>query len=138
MQANLAEVLKIIPTEQGLGAYERIEVFQNRVSERINEADTPTTTVELIQSICNETFPLKSTSSKRKPVYWWNEEIVILRKQCSVVRRSLMRRNARRNRKPEGLDALKREYYTKKKNLRVAITQSQSLAWKKLCDEWWW
>ncbi|KAI5731333.1 hypothetical protein M8J77_008370 [Diaphorina citri] len=114
---------------------DRIEVFQNRVSERINKADTPTTTVELIQSICNETFPQKSTSSKRKPVYWWNEEIVNLRKQCSVIRRSLVRRNARRDRNLEEIEALKREYYTKKKNLRVAITQSQSLAWKKLCDE---
>ncbi|KAI5735424.1 hypothetical protein M8J77_018106 [Diaphorina citri] len=113
---------------------DRIEVFQNRVSERINEADTPTTTVELIQSICNETFPQRSTSSKRKPVYWWNEEIVNLRKQCSVIRRSSVRRNARRARNLEEIEALKREYYTKK-NLRVAITQSQSLAWKKLCDE---
>lgn len=114
---------------------DKIETFQRKILEKINAAKTPTDAVKLVQSVCDEVLPKKGITSKRKPVYWWNENIEDLRKECFAARRRLVRGNARRNRSPIEIENRKKDYFSKKKNLRKAIIQSQSSHWKKLCDD---
>lgn len=115
---------------------DKVEPLKNRITEVMGQVDhTPSEAVKAIKSICDQVLPRRGASSKRRPVYWWNGEIDDIRKQCFYARRKLVRRNGSRNRTAEEIEALKKEYYSKKKHLRKAILQSQSRSWNKLCED---
>ncbi|XP_011687088.1 PREDICTED: uncharacterized protein LOC105449529 [Wasmannia auropunctata] len=66
---------------------------------------------------------------RRKAVYWWNDCIADLRKECIALRRKVTR--GRRRRRATIL-ALETELARTRKMLRVAIRDAKSNAWKDL------
>lgn len=83
-------------------------------------------TTELIRRACDAGMPKKGKANQRAPVYWWNETIADLRRDCLAKRR-------RTQRKP--LDAERRDHYTQaRKALRIAIKDSKARCWEELCE----
>lgn len=130
------------PQNQQVGNSPQMWIFQENkrdlLKDKISEAtertaSTPTELINLLQCICEEVFPRKTANNKRKPSYWWNSEIAKKRKNCFALRRKLVRLNSSRSR--DEIESLRigREYHNLKKDLRRAILQSKSNAWKKLC-----
>lgn len=86
---------------------EKSENFQEKITEVIESvAQNPEDTIEMLQSICDEIFTKRSTSNKRKPVYWWNAEVEDLRKECFIIKRIIVRRNGRVLRNPDEIETL--------------------------------
>ncbi|KAI5730899.1 hypothetical protein M8J77_001764 [Diaphorina citri] len=113
---------------------EKRNILKNKISETIQTIDkTPEDLTNLLQNICEEIFPRRVPNNRRKPVYWWNQEISELRKKCFAFRRKLVRGNRSGN--EEDKDRRRREYYNSKKDLRRSIRKSQTEAWKKLCQD---
>ena len=69
-------------------------------------------------------------NNKRKPVYWWNEEIATLRKLCHSARRRFQR-----NQGGENGNRLREAFKRQKKLLKSAITRSKRGCFEKLCEE---
>ncbi|KAG8338135.1 hypothetical protein J6590_108393 [Homalodisca vitripennis] len=90
--------------------------------------------VRICVDTCNMTLRKKSLKGKRRPVYWWNEELTRLRKDCSKARRQVTQGN-RLN-----LDLHDREtrlvtYRENKNNLKKTIFEAKNRAWKEVCEE---
>nr|AMS38363.1 hypothetical protein [Bactrocera tryoni] len=79
---------------------------------------------------CDATMRRTSHHNKRRPVYWWNEEISTLRKLCHSARRRLQR-----NRGETNENRLREEFKSHKKLLKSAITRSKKSCFEKLCEE---
>ncbi|XP_074034511.1 uncharacterized protein [Leptinotarsa decemlineata] len=94
---------------------------------------TPKEFTEKLNKICDKVMPKKKSGSLRKPNYWWNNDIALLRKQCHQKRREYTR-NVRR------LTLMENQihwdhYMESKRTLRNAIKKSKRDCWKKLCEE---
>lgn len=70
---------------------------------------------------------------RNNTVYWWNNELTILRDACRVARKKVQRMNRARY-SAARIYALN-EWRTKKKEFRVAIIRSKRICWERLCDE---
>lgn len=86
-----------------------------------------------LKEVCDEVMPKKTSGNSKRSVYWWNNEIAELRRQCHRKRREYTR-NARR------ASLLERQilwdaYTASKKELRNAIKKSKRNCWKKLCED---
>ena len=82
--------------------------------------------------ICDSVMPRKQSSGTRQPMYWWNDGIAELRRDCLKWLRKYIR--ARRNGPVTSLDIWD-NYQEKKKNLRKAIRKSKKDCWKSVCDK---
>ncbi len=79
---------------------------------------------------CDATMRRTRYNNKRKPVYWWNEEIATLRKLCHSARRRFQR-----NQGGENGNRLREAFKRQKKLLKSAITRSKRGCFEKLCEE---
>ncbi len=79
---------------------------------------------------CDATMRRIVHHNKRKPAYWWNEEIATLRKLCNAARRRLQR-----NQCGENANSLREMFKTQKKLLKSAIARSKRDHFEKLCEE---
>lgn len=77
---------------------------------------------ELLQSVCERTNPRKNRSANKKPLYGWNEEIAITRKQCLKKKRKVTRSFP----KPEEREEVFAEYTAVKKELKRQINKSKN------------
>lgn len=93
-----------------------------KVSSANNIAENMVTTIEVI---CNATMPKRRRKENRNPVFWWSEEIALLRKNCLAARRKTTR-------KPEG-ETLASEYKSIRKVLKTSIKNSKRKCWLELC-----
>lgn len=84
-----------------------------------------------LAEICNNVMPKKNTNFRRKPVYWWSDEIAELRKEC-LKRRRAYTRSVRRNPLWRS-QQLWNLYKISKKTLRNKIKQEKRNCWKRLC-----
>ena len=86
---------------------------------------------EAVIGTCNDVLPLKKPPPMKKSVYWWNEEIANIRKECSKIRRKL-KKTKRNSGKKRALIQTLRE---KRKELRNAIRSSKRQKWEELLGE---
>lgn len=92
---------------------------------------TVETTMAIIHQACRDAVPMKSRYCKRRPVYWWTEEIAALRRKCLHLRR-IAQRAVRNRRDPLSKIA---EHKAAKHELRRAIKLSKSRSWKRLTED---
>lgn len=115
---------------------EKEEELQAEIQNEIeNFGDNPPIGMEFLQGICDKIFTKRRQGANRKPAYWWNPGIADLRKTCLKQKRRLVRENGRRNRNEANAVRFRNEYYLKKKELKHAILEAQTNAWKKLCND---
>ncbi|XP_052738128.1 uncharacterized protein LOC128198188 [Bicyclus anynana] len=117
------------------------EKFENTlISEPIR---TPFELVSATTKACNQAMP-KRKARRKKPVYWWNNEINIARKQCLESRRAYTRANSKINKQRSEEDRLnqiraseeaRNRYKTAKLELQGLILKSKGEQWKKVGDE---
>lgn len=87
--------------------------------------------IRTIEQACNKSMPkLRYGNTKRRPVFWWNEEIANARSDCLRHRRRFTR--ARRRGEAEGE---RTEYREAKKRLQVAILESKRKLWEDLRED---
>jgi hypothetical protein len=77
---------------------------------------------------------------RRKPVYWWNDEIAAMRKRCMKARRTFTRRTVTKRTESTEQDANGDEekraaYQLARKELAVAITKAKNKKWQELIEE---
>ncbi|CAH1384896.1 unnamed protein product, partial [Tenebrio molitor] len=77
---------------------------------------------------------------RRKPVYWWNDEIAAVRKRCMKARRTFTRRTVTKRTESTEQDANGDEekraaYQLARKELAVAITKAKNKKWQELIEE---
>ena len=87
-------------------------------------------TMRAIRQACEMAIPKKGQRRGKKPLYWWNEEIATLKRECLKLR-MILHRARRRDRSTEEL----REGYVKKKKLRLAVKRSKCRCWRALADD---
>ncbi|KAJ8966142.1 hypothetical protein NQ314_003721 [Rhamnusium bicolor] len=85
-----------------------------------------------LRRICEQTMPKRKTSSRGKPVYWWNNEIAQLRREFLTKRRTYTR-NKRRD--PPSHEQQLEEYKEARQRLRKKIKAVKRTSWKKLCND---
>lgn len=85
---------------------------------------------------CDTTMPRKGSDNRHSPVYWWSENIAILRKKCILARRSLTRRRKKKGESWAELQEQLQERYKKARARLVrAIKASKKQCWKELLEE---
>lgn len=85
--------------------------------------------ISYIEKACSAAMSKTSGKSRRAPVYWWNEEIAELRKQCNRTRRLTQRSHGLEN-----YEIRRNQHQEAKRNLKRAIKISKRQMWKELCD----
>lgn len=85
-----------------------------------------------LKELCDKVMPRKGNSHSKKPVYWWNEEIALLRSDC-LRKRRLYTRHSRRASLAE-TQLLWESYKGAKKMLRNSIKNAKRSCWKNLCE----
>lgn len=101
-----------------------------------NQENSPRTAdglTHILIEACDAAMPKKRPHARRKEVYWWNQSIADLRKECTRRRRLLTRSNRRQQDNTISTE-LRREYKDSKKRLQLEITRSREKCWKQLCD----
>lgn len=87
-------------------------------------------TTEAVNEVCRRSMPMSGGRNRHAPVYWWNEEIARLRRECNR-----LRRRAQRARGHVDWEQLNAEYKAAKKRLNKAIKESKRRCWRELCEE---
>lgn len=83
-----------------------------------------------LTKLCDVSMPKKKIVTRRKPVYWWTQEIAELRKDCMKSRRVYLR-SVRRN-QPQVTQQLWDVYKERQKELRNCIRNAKRTSWKNL------
>ena len=100
----------------------------------IQDATEAATSLSAVVSrACDLSMSRKPKFSRRRPVYWWNDEIAACRKACMSAQRRL--RRARRRKGHATPTVAEDEYREARKQLRGAISKSKAMAWKRLLQE---
>lgn len=134
---NVPVAVQETPTRAWRFKPEKAELLQDKIIEGIvNVEEDPLQIIIFLQNICEEVLPRKTLVRKnRKETYWWNSNIVEIRKNCHIIRRKIVRNNAKRPRNVIQIEQLRNAYLNAKKELRKAILLSQTSAWKKICED---
>ncbi len=101
-----------------------ISIPESTAEEKVNYV------IRQIHRACNGSMPKRTLNNRRKPSYWWNDEIKDLRSKCHKARRRSQRSVNRLNYEEEH-----REYIRLRKLLRDEIRSSKRESFKQLCDE---
>lgn len=110
------------------------EFFEEMISSGQLHGDSPNALAHEINNImaeaCDASMPRRSVSKSGNPCYWWNENIRALRAACFRARRKMQRTRGR----PDFESHLV-TFRNVRKSLKVAIKNSKSDCFKRLCDE---
>ena len=82
-----------------------------------------------LENACDSSMPRKGRTNGRKPMYWWNDEISSMRKECLRYRR-----RQTRARSDEAREQARDSYKEAKKKIKWAIQTSKTNAFKELRD----
>lgn len=86
-----------------------------------------------LKSACDSCMPRKPPAlANRKPVFWWSDEIAVLRRKCKFSQRIYQR--DRRRRDLAMSETHKAEYQQARKALKIAILTAKEKSWSKLCE----
>lgn len=80
---------------------------------------------EIVSGVCSEILGTKAINNKKKPVYWWNNDIKTARIKCIQSKRRLTRLNKSRAASVETLAKAKLTYHDNRKELRRNIRKSK-------------
>ena len=83
-----------------------------------------------LNKACDAAMPRRGKFPHCKPVHWWNNNIMELRRKCHR-----MRRQAHRNRNATIAELLRRQYAESRKQLNAAIKTSKRACYQELCNE---
>lgn len=112
------EALKVI---QAIRA--RFQSSNENANQRAREVNSD------LNTLCNATMPKKrhQRGNQRNPMYWWNEEIAELRKECLAAKRKFTR--------SRGNQELKQELREVRNQLKQMIKKSKEKHWNDLILE---
>lgn len=85
--------------------------------------------MDYIIRACDAAMPRRILDNRRKPVFWWNDEISELRKKCFSARRQYQRASRLEN------PALRQRYCNARSELKRAIKLSKRKCFQELCEE---
>lgn len=97
------------------------------------EANSPEAFIQKIKRAGEGATPKTTGSKNKKPVYWWTENIDLLRRSCLKARRNMTRTN-KKSRRNE-YEQTREEYKEAKKLLKNAILKAKDAQWIRLCEE---
>lgn len=83
-----------------------------------------------ISRACDASMVKRKINASKRPVYWWNEEIALLRSECVRARRQYTRTRGR----PEN-DGYYQTFKAKRKSLKLAIRRSKRRCFLEICDD---
>ncbi len=110
------------------------DLFKLVLNEDIPESeDTNQQAKLLVQHIwraCDAAMIRRKQHPKRKPAYWWNNDIQQLRADCNKARRQYQRSTG-----TAGQDGLRENFKAKRKQLKKAIKNSKAVCFKELCNK---
>lgn len=89
---------------------------------------------EAVIGTCNDVLSPRKPAPEKRSVYWWNNEIANIRKECSNIRRKLKRNNGERRENELGAATLE-TLRGKRRELRKAIANSKRMKWDELVSE---
>ncbi|CAI6356785.1 unnamed protein product [Macrosiphum euphorbiae] len=89
--------------------------------------------VKWLTEACDACMPRVSGKSKRRPAFWWNDDIAEQRKACVKARRSYTRK--RKKAGEAGSAREKETYKQQRKALSVKITAAKDRNWSELCGQ---
>ena len=82
-----------------------------------------------LEQACDASMPRSRYSGKRRPTYWWTNEIADIRRTCLRARRRAQRARHRPNH-----EQLQSEYRARRRELKRAILQSKTRCFEQLRD----
>ena len=87
--------------------------------------------MERVVDACDATMPRKSTRNRHPPVYWWNDNIAALRKECIKARmtKTSVRKEGRNYKE------LNEKYKRMQLELFKSIKASKRQCWNELLEE---
>lgn len=77
----------------------------------------------------------KQSGNKNRAVYWWNDSIAQVRRECLTARRKMTRANKNNRLTADERETFRNIYKTKRTELRKTIRQAKNYAWQKICEE---
>uniref|UniRef100_A0A034VIB1 Putative 115 kDa protein in type-1 retrotransposable element R1DM n=1 Tax=Bactrocera dorsalis TaxID=27457 RepID=A0A034VIB1_BACDO len=86
--------------------------------------------VEHISKACDAAMSRRKQTAHRKPVYWWNSEIALLRSECHKARRLFQRCIGSDN-----VTRMREIFKEKRRALKKAIKASKTSCFKMLCKK---
>lgn len=89
--------------------------------------------IKWLTEACDACMPRVSGTSKRRPAFWWNDDIADQRKACLKARRSYTRK--RKKAGEAGSTREKENYKQQRKALSVKITAAKDRNWSELCGQ---
>ena len=92
---------------------------ENKVSQLMN----------IIKDACDAAMPRRIVNNRRKAIYWWNDEIVDLRRKCFRARRKYQRSRIRGN------EDLRQAYCNARLELKTTIKLRKQQCFTELCKE---
>lgn len=110
----------------------KLDLILNSLEPENSEEQSGSTFTEELLKICEKVMPKRILRGNRQPMYWWNDEIAELRRDCLSWRRKYTR--SRRNQTLPDANTWE-NYKELKKKLRIAIRKSKSNCWKAICDQ---
>ena len=127
--AKLDEAKYARAVERGVAELDRL-----RGQAGPEDAEELTTDVMgVIEKACQASMPRSVPKHGKKPVYWWTQEIAVLRMECSKLRQRLQRAKTQSDRDSRSVD-----YKAARKQLRHTIRRSKILCWRKLARPFFW
>ena len=126
----------------------RLEQFHNNLDRIIDRRSltglryTPEEMTEINTEACDATFAKKNNTIHKTGVYWWEDQIGDIKKECNKTRRRLTRHTGKRRRPDNNTpehnteeERLTAAYKEQKKKLNAAILKAKEKAWAKICKE---
>lgn len=92
--------------------------------------DKATALIKALSAACDAAMPRRKINMKRKPMYWWSEDINKLRKECFKARRKSQRSVGSNRQENE-----RQRYATARKRLRDDIRKKKRECFKELCED---
>lgn len=86
--------------------------------------------ISQVTHACNVSMRKRGKGGNKPPVYWWNEEIAEMRRDCIRARRTYVRTRGR-----PGNEQHHREFKFKRKALKLAIRRSKRICFNDLIDD---
>lgn len=109
------------------------ELFKLAIDDMLVEGTPETMAGQLaghISRACDVSMVRRKNNNRRNPVYWWNEQIALLRSECVSARRLYSRTRGR----PEN-ELHRVQFKEKRKALKLAIRRSKRQCFVSICDE---
>lgn len=97
----------------------------------LNASEMAEEITENTRKICDKVMPARR-GERKKPVYWWNSDIAKARKDCTRMRRSLLKMRRKKNLEAHLIEEKEDQLRETRRALRKLIKRSKGRAWEDL------